>query len=1161
MDGYNACLFAYGQTGTGKTHTVLGNTYPSEKRGLLPRILEGLFEELAGRKEASEAKDSSVQISYLEIFNEQIHDLLVPPPKSGVPREALQVRYHPILGVMINDLTQSSCSTIEEAMELVDFGTRMRSIAATSMNSRSSRAHTVFTFKFEQTSRDGETQMAQIQLVDLAGREQEKSSSDNKDRLRERQFINTSLFHLSTCILNLSRGSKAREVCAFRNSRLTLLLANSLSGNSRTGMIAAVSPASSDLDETISTLRFADHVKKIRTSANCNKVNKASVVKQLQEEIAKLRAQMDLNVRTGDGEKVSQLEAICAHFKEALEQEKSRSQALAAERAECLKEMGLSVGAESVSIVVGADRDGGVPYLVNLSDDPYLQGCLMYFLKGPEDVTIGSADSNKVRMSGLGIKAQHCIIRNEGNRRLFLHPLTDGAENEKERPRVFLNGRRVTDPVEMHHQDRIILGHSCAFRVAVPLTASELKAQKEGGSSGPEGGTDDQAEVEFDQALAEIEDASTQSFGNLGKYVEDLEHSVGREVARAFVCELRRAVPLVDEANQITREMAQDFVFALQVLTDLCSSKTTAPEMVVAVTGTAGSRELKFVWTLEKFTDRLQSMRDLYEEIGDGSNIRVLQRKLEEEPYNNPWREIGDGEVRMMIDGLNAGGKIDPIIFVSQSSSRSVHPKAGRVHSLEAKSDELLARSQFLLEEGTAVLQRVPVLRPRSPTIDSCFDCNGEGESGLEQLELEVAEGMKKLSQWYNIGRRASISNTSSHLAALRERALTEGSCSVSSSRPAAKASVSFNTNGGGRHAVLRNSSGSVAGDSSCLGSEAQGSWGSWHPEYDDGEADGSNEDIDPFEEDYDELEDEDGGLESPSSPSRGPKRQDASGRRSPSGSLRGATRSPISSGRKVALDKAGVAAQLTAAWQNGPGGASGGSCGSGASDISHLAELTAELRKENFRLQKTVEDYCLKEQAEYLSKVEMAEPTSSRSCPSSFPLSEPPQHLQQQHPQQQQQQPQQQQPPQPLPPQLLRVRPPLQTLQPQLQPMLQPHMPPRMQQHLQPRIQPQLQAHIQVPMWPQPPTHIQHQQFQQTQQIQQPVQNQQLQEQLLQITEQQAQLLEQQQKQEQHSQELLAHERKMQEWAEQLARKEQTLSEMQKVSMQLMTLTKGDVG
>jgi len=142
LDGYNACLFAYGQTGTGKTHTVLGDVNDQEKRGLLPRILEGLFTELDAHKEADSNKKSSLQISYLEIFNEHIHDLLV-PPKVGSPREALQVRYHPTLGVMINDLTQSSASNIDEAMELVNFGTRMRSIASTSMNHRSSRAHTV----------------------------------------------------------------------------------------------------------------------------------------------------------------------------------------------------------------------------------------------------------------------------------------------------------------------------------------------------------------------------------------------------------------------------------------------------------------------------------------------------------------------------------------------------------------------------------------------------------------------------------------------------------------------------------------------------------------------------------------------------------------------------------------------------------------------------------------------------------------------------------------------------------------------------------------------------------------------------------------------------------------------------------------------------------
>ncbi|CAE7415729.1 unc-104 [Symbiodinium sp. CCMP2592] len=432
---------------------------------------------------------------------------------------------------MINDLTQSSASNIDEAMELVNFGTRMRSIASTSMNHRSSRAHTVFTFRFEQTAKDGETQMAQVQLVDLAGREQEKSSVDNKDRLRERQFINTSLFHLSTCIINLSRSSKGRKVTptdfAFRNSRLTLLLANSLSGNSRTGMVAALSPASSDLDETLSTLRFADMVKQIRTRVTSNRVNKANLIKQLQDEIVRLKSQVESRWNTD--EQIAQLEAVCTHFKDALEQEKSRSEALAAERAACLKEMGLSVNSEGVSVVVASQGDAGVPYLVNLSEDPYLQGCLMYFLPGPE-VTIGSSDGNNVRMSGLGMKPRHCRICNEGNRKLVLHPIA--ASDEKDIPRVLLNGRRVTEAVQIQHQDRLILGHAWAFRVAVPLTASELRAAD---TAVKEGGTHADSQAELDQAVAEIEDSSSQSFQHLRKFVEDLEKCAGTDCARTFV--------------------------------------------------------------------------------------------------------------------------------------------------------------------------------------------------------------------------------------------------------------------------------------------------------------------------------------------------------------------------------------------------------------------------------------------------------------------------------------------------------------------------------------------------------------------------------------------------------------------------------------------------
>ncbi|CAJ1372599.1 unnamed protein product, partial [Effrenium voratum] len=205
---------------------------------------------------------------------------------------------------MINDLTTSSASNFDEAMELVNFGTRMRSIASTSMNHRSSRAHTVFTFRFEQTSKDGETQMAQVQLVDLAGREQEKSSVDNKDRLKERQFINTSLFHLTTCIINLSKASKGRKMnltdFAFRRSRLTLLLAHSLSGNSRTGMVAAVSPASSDLDETISTLRFADMVKQIRHLVSGNPELASSFVALVGLQVPKTEFSLITNVRSSE---------------------------------------------------------------------------------------------------------------------------------------------------------------------------------------------------------------------------------------------------------------------------------------------------------------------------------------------------------------------------------------------------------------------------------------------------------------------------------------------------------------------------------------------------------------------------------------------------------------------------------------------------------------------------------------------------------------------------------------------------------------------------------------------------------------------------------------------------------------------------------------------
>jgi hypothetical protein len=158
--GYNACLFAYGQTGTGKTHTLTGiangaelglGPASTEKAGLLPRVLDGIFAQVTSNEKLG--KRSSLLISYLEIYNEQIRDLLVPP---NLRKNALTVRYTPALGLVIHDLSESPASTRSEAQEIVDFGLKMRSIAATSMNVRSSRAHTVFMFCFEQSEGGGE---------------------------------------------------------------------------------------------------------------------------------------------------------------------------------------------------------------------------------------------------------------------------------------------------------------------------------------------------------------------------------------------------------------------------------------------------------------------------------------------------------------------------------------------------------------------------------------------------------------------------------------------------------------------------------------------------------------------------------------------------------------------------------------------------------------------------------------------------------------------------------------------------------------------------------------------------------------------------------------------------------------------------------------------
>lgn len=272
FEGYHTCIFAYGQTGSGKSYTMMGT---SEQPGLIPRTCEDLFQ----RIEASETPDVSynVRVSYFEVYNEHVRDLLVPRTD---PPNYLRIRESPSEGPYIKDLTEVTVKNYSDLMKHMRKGDTSRTTASTKMNDTSSRSHAVFTITLKQIHHDLSTdetteRTARIRLVDLAGSERAKSTEATGQRLREGSNINKSLTTLGRVIAALadpkqgrSGKHKSRDVVPYRDSILTWLLKDSLGGNSKTAMIACIAP--SDYEETLSTLRYADQAKRIRTRARVN---------------------------------------------------------------------------------------------------------------------------------------------------------------------------------------------------------------------------------------------------------------------------------------------------------------------------------------------------------------------------------------------------------------------------------------------------------------------------------------------------------------------------------------------------------------------------------------------------------------------------------------------------------------------------------------------------------------------------------------------------------------------------------------------------------------------------------------------------------------------------------------------------------------------------
>ncbi|XP_005921294.1 kinesin-like protein KIF3A isoform X2 [Haplochromis burtoni] len=293
LEGYNGTIFAYGQTGTGKTFTMEGVRAVPGLRGIIPNSFAHIFGHIA---KAEGDTRFLVRVSYLEIYNEEVRDLL---GKDQLQR--LEVKERPDVGVYIKDLSGYVVNNADDMDRIMTLGHKNRSVGATNMNEHSSRSHAIFTITIECSEKgvDGNqhVRMGKLHLVDLAGSERQGKTGATGQRLKEATKINLSLSTLGNVISALVDG-KSTHV-PYRNSKLTRLLQDSLGGNSKTMMCANIGPADYNYDETISTLRYANRAKNIKNKARINEDPKDALLRQFQKEIEELKKKLE------EGEEIS----------------------------------------------------------------------------------------------------------------------------------------------------------------------------------------------------------------------------------------------------------------------------------------------------------------------------------------------------------------------------------------------------------------------------------------------------------------------------------------------------------------------------------------------------------------------------------------------------------------------------------------------------------------------------------------------------------------------------------------------------------------------------------------------------------------------------------------------------------------------------------------
>ncbi|XP_029114428.1 kinesin-like protein KIF28P [Scleropages formosus] len=618
LQGYNATLLAYGQTGSGKSYSMVGY---GPNKGLVPTLCERLFQAVKVNQDTCQFQ---VFFSMLEIYNEQVIDLLALGPRSG---GGLKVREDQQRGFYVEGLRRVACKSGAQVERMMEQGTRTRTTAATHLNASSSRSHMLITLQLKQIfSKESITKESTINLVDLAGSERQRTSGSEADRLKEGTAINLSLTTLGNVISSLADAALGKRVVhiPYRDSVITKLLQPALGGNSRTIMVATLSPADMCYEESLSTLRYAERAKRIQNRAVVNESPTEHLLKELKAENAKLLTRLSRLADEG-----RQASSESKELRRLLTHNELQICAIQTLWEQHLQEALKDWELQYATMTQERRMIQTFPYILNVNEDPQLSGVVKLFIQeGEWNIGLSDSSPQTIAIKGLGIQEKHAAFTNL-DRQVTITPVSQA--------KVTVNGSLISSRTELHHLDRLILGSNSTYLfIGFPL----------------ERNAEDWSRYDYDYFQSELAAAE-------GIHIHSLcSSSDGRgqpdPSLLAVFYDYIKLMPMVAEANQMSQELRKGVQFKLEIK-NLAMSDSMGHDLEKEIAIRVTSEETKqvWVWSKAKFVNRKFLMEELYQQqVAEGAGSGWAPPPRDRDPFWDPLEPLHLGSAHLWLQSL-----------------------------------------------------------------------------------------------------------------------------------------------------------------------------------------------------------------------------------------------------------------------------------------------------------------------------------------------------------------------------------------------------------------------------------------------------------------------------------------------------------------------------